>query len=417
MRWGRRSRNFPFDEQSLPIDFVMPSEKDQQRAFVFRQCDLAPLAYHLDEWTVQGTHHKVGFHEGMSQAAMYVKVKRNSKYYVVSVLGVMLGISSLVFTVFSIEVDPSGKGFDDQGKILIPLLMTLLAFKLLTASGKIPKVAKATIFDRYVLASETCFFVTVMSCSAMRAIMAKPEMAQWNGALRLSFGLVLMAAWLVFNSLMICEVRREKKYDEEVEMSRNSAVAKIMEKPLRSANTLKPKAVLMDIAIRHVFGIKAAAANFTCEFEVNMAWLEPKARQMPSGTKLDKERCLQLGLPKLTVQNAQSFSMKFLHGRVIDSQTGHVVCKMKVKATVLMMFDLRYFPWDEQSLFVVLVLTSPEEANRYLVLNGCSSTDSVKAGEWAELASFAKSYETGGTSKAIFGLLIKRPLGRSRVAR
>ena len=27
MRWGRRSRNFPFDEQSLPIDFVMPSEK------------------------------------------------------------------------------------------------------------------------------------------------------------------------------------------------------------------------------------------------------------------------------------------------------------------------------------------------------------------------------------------------------
>ena len=38
--------------------------------------------------------------------------------------------------------------------------MTLLAFKLLTASGKIPKVAKATIFDRYVLASEACFFVT-----------------------------------------------------------------------------------------------------------------------------------------------------------------------------------------------------------------------------------------------------------------
>ncbi|CAK9010964.1 unnamed protein product [Durusdinium trenchii] len=100
--------NFPFDEQSLPIDFVMPSEKvlgDQQRAFVFRQCDLAPLAYHLDEWTVQGTHHKVGFHEGMSQAAMYVKVKRNSKYYVVSVLGVMLGISSLVFTVRVAETD------------------------------------------------------------------------------------------------------------------------------------------------------------------------------------------------------------------------------------------------------------------------------------------------------------------------
>ena len=42
-------------------------------------------------------------------------MERNAKYYVVSVLAVMLGISSLVFTVFSIEVDSNGRGFDDQG--------------------------------------------------------------------------------------------------------------------------------------------------------------------------------------------------------------------------------------------------------------------------------------------------------------
>ena len=51
------------------------------------------------------------------------------------------------------------------------------------------------------------------------------------------------------------------------------------------------KAVLMEITIKHVFAINPAAANFTCEFEVNMAWLDAKAKQMPSGTKLDKEKC------------------------------------------------------------------------------------------------------------------------------
>ena len=409
-------RNFPFDKQSLPIDFVMPAEKDNQRAFIFRSCELAPLAKNLDEWTVKGTSTKCDFHEGMSQAAMYVQVERHAKYYVVSVLAVMLGISSLVFTVFSIDVDSNGRGFDDQGKILIPLLMTLLAFKLLTASGKIPKVAKATIFDRYVLASEACFFVTVFSCSLLRGmITAGPEMAKLAGILRASFGMVLMLAWLSFNILMAREVQHAKAEDS-TEVSRSSvhipgfdaACKKILQKPLIPTCTLKPKAVLMEISIKHVFAINPAAANFTCEFEVSMAWLDNMAKQMPSGTKLDKDKCQKLGLPKLSVQNAQSSTIKFESGRIIDSQSGHVACKMKIKAQVLMTFDLRYFPWDEQSLFVVLVLTSQEDANRYLVLSKCVSTESVKAGEWNEVGSFAKSYSTGGTSKAVFGLQISR---------
>lgn len=407
-------RNFPFDEQSLPIDFVMPSEKDNRRAFVFRNCELAPLAKNLDEWTVKDTWTRCDFHERMSQATMFVQVRRNSKYYVVSVLGVLLGISSLVFTVWCIEVDENGRGFDDQGKILTPLLMTLLAFKLLTASGKIPKVAKATIFDRYVLATEACFFVTVFSCSLLRALITSgPEMAKMGGLLRFSFGLVLLLAWLAFLLYMAREVKRAKEESRDNQSSVHipgfeSACEKILQKPLIPICTFKRKAVLMEITIKHVFAINPAAANFTCEFEVNMAWLDAKAKQMPSGTKLDKEKCKKLGLPKLSVQNAQSCTTKFESGRIIDGQSGHVACKLKIKAQVLMTFDLRYFPWDEQSLFVVLVLNSQEDAHRYLVLNNCVSVDSVKAGEWAELGSFAKSYETGGNSKAVFGLQIKR---------
>ena len=87
----------------------------------------------IDTIPAQGTWSSCDFHEGMSAASMYIEVqlgkpsersnrivkqfckesetffgivsevKRKSKYYVVSVLGVMLGISSLVFTAGSSE--------------------------------------------------------------------------------------------------------------------------------------------------------------------------------------------------------------------------------------------------------------------------------------------------------------------------
>jgi hypothetical protein len=43
-----------------------------------------------------------------------------------------------------------------------------------------------------VLATEACFFVTVFSCSLLRALITSgPEMAKMGGVLRFSFGLVL----------------------------------------------------------------------------------------------------------------------------------------------------------------------------------------------------------------------------------
>ena len=59
---------------------------------------------------------KCTFPPKKSTSGTSAQVRRNSKYYVVSVLGVLLGISSLVFTVWCIEVDENGRGFDDQGR-------------------------------------------------------------------------------------------------------------------------------------------------------------------------------------------------------------------------------------------------------------------------------------------------------------
>ncbi|CAE7895994.1 HTR3A, partial [Symbiodinium sp. KB8] len=415
-------RNFPFDWQSLPIDFTMPAEKDVNRAFVCRSLELQPLAKTLDEWTFQGTWTSCDFHEGMSAASMYIEVKRRSQYYVVSVLGVMLGISSLVFTVFAIQVNTEGAGFDDQGKILISLLMTLLAFKLLTASGKIPKVAKATIFDRYVLATETCFFATVLSCTLMRLVISDPGMARFSMALRGGFFAVLLCSWLFFNVAMVFKIRRSNALaNAEIleRQGRRGSVhgpgfdeqALIMSRQPRMPEiAVGPQAVLLEVNFQHVFGINPAAANFTCVFEVRMAWLDERAKACSSSMALDAKRCQELGQPKLTVQNAQSTNTTFLSGRVVDETTGHVTCHLKIKAQVLLMFNLSNFPWDQQSLYVVLMLPSHSDRARHMVLTDLQASEdkTAKTGEWAELGVFGASYRITGISKAVFGLEMQR---------
>ena len=43
----------PFFVFSLRIDLRIAISQDNQRAFIFRSCQLAPLAKNLDEWTVK----------------------------------------------------------------------------------------------------------------------------------------------------------------------------------------------------------------------------------------------------------------------------------------------------------------------------------------------------------------------------
>ncbi|CAE7560393.1 CLASP [Symbiodinium natans] len=415
-------RSFPFDCQSLPIDFTMPAEKDMNRAFVCRSVELQPLARQLDEWFVQGTWTSCDFYEGMSAANMYIEVKRRSKYYVVSVLGVMLGISSLVFTVFAIEVNSSGAGFDDQGKILISLLMTLLAFKLLTASGKIPKVAKATVFDRYVLATEACFFATVFACTAMRIVISDPGMAPLTMELRATCFSVLLCIWLLFNVSMYFRIRLSNaanmKEVEERQGRRGSvhgpgfdeqAIA-MTQQPRMPTFHIDPQAVLLQISIQHIFGINPATANFVCVFEVHMAWLDDRAKGCRSGTALDAKRCKEFGQPALMIQNAQSENVTFLSGRVVDESTGHVACSLKIKAQVLLMLNLANFPWDEQSLYAVLTLPTHADRGRHFVLTDlqCKEEKTAKTGEWAEVGVFGAAYQVTGISKVVVGLELKR---------
>lgn len=51
----------------------------------------------------------------------------------------------------------------------------------------------------------------------------------------------------------------------------DEAVQKIFAKPLLDTKSPQ-KAVLLEVVLKHVFAINAAAANFTCEFEVRSSF-------------------------------------------------------------------------------------------------------------------------------------------------
>ncbi|CAE8681971.1 unnamed protein product, partial [Polarella glacialis] len=424
-------RRFPFDRQQLPINLTMPSAKDKDRAFVVRGADLTPLAQNLDEWIVEGQETGTDYMEGMAQASLVILIGRRSTFYVVSVLAVLLGLSTLVFTVFVIRVDRStqGRGFADQGKVLVPLLMTMLAFKLLTSSGKIPKCAYATLMDRYILASESCLFITTFTVVCGRGLVGSGVVDYFQSYA----AAVLLTFWFAFNLAIVMQVRRGNARTELALVqgpphstpSFESQQRSITAQPLQEKGGLMPQlggdntssanaasqVVLLGLLMKHLHSVNAATATFACEFEVSLAWLAPGCgAELPSGEKLSEQQCKKFGQPKLTVQNALISKCTFLGGELLDKLTGHITCGLSFKTQIVMCLNLTNFPWDEQSLCVILTMQDPQDFHRTLVLGPCETDGdcAVKSGEWSEIGTFAKASRVGGLSQALFGVRLRR---------
>jgi len=416
-------RRFPFDCQRLPINLRMPNQKDQDRAFVFRSCHLAQTARSLDEWFVDGLNTSTDYTQGLAQATLEVCIRRRSGYYVVSILSVLMGISTLMFTVFVIDVDADGNGFTDQGKILVPLLMTLLAFKLLIAAGKIPKAAYATIFDRIMLACEALFFLTIALCSVTMLMAMNPSTLGMASAFNTHAALVLFTGWVLHSALIALEVRcgREggssasadstcgRRITPNFEQQRKSLTSQ----PLLAGLTEAPvsassKGVLLQIKIKQIHSVNATNGCFVCEFVASMAWIAEGAKEMMDGEPLGEEKLKELRLPALRVQNALSCKQTVLGGGVVCAETGHLACQVQVRASIQLHFQLEDFPFDRQSLAVVLSLPEPRDLHRHLVLEGCENQDALKISEWAMLGTFAGAGRHDGIAQAVFGVTIRR---------
>ncbi|CAK0817586.1 unnamed protein product [Prorocentrum cordatum] len=420
-------RQFPFDSQHLLLNITMPNEKDKDRAFVYRSHQLDASAQSLDEWIIQGHTMSPDVSDDLAMASFRVDIRRRSFFYVVSVLAVLLGISSLVFTVFVIPMQPDGLDYVNQGKILAPLFMTLLAFKLLTASGKLPTVASATNFDRYMLACELMFFVTIVICGVSR------ELATMYGAYvvqpyRVYAALMSVFLWLVFNvcfalgvgvrptvgggtSLEAAALGQTQPFygDSSPAFEEQSLRLQSRGSAQIAGPVGAPSAVMLRVAMQSVHSVNPADGTFQADFVAGLEWLCPDAVGLDAGSELSGEQLELLQRPKLMVQNAISCSTKVLGGaRVVDPATGHVTCKVHVKAQVQVHFQLGQFPFDEQVLEVVLILPDMGDKHRSLVIEHLDCADVARLGEWVVLGDVSSCGRRQGISWASVGVQIRR---------
>jgi hypothetical protein len=346
-------------------------------------------------------------------------------------MSVLLGYSTLIYTVFVIESKADGAGYTHQGKLLGPLLMNLLAFKFVIASSKIPKAAYATIFDRILLSCELLFFSSILLISVTLLLARNPLTTAVAATFQTSAPLVLLAAWLLWGMYIAVKVRcgivqkaiasqdgvpgtqnqasqrrRTPDFETESRTLLEDETADIASDIAAEDKT----SVLLRIRIKQVHSVNAATATFACEFTTSLSWLCEEARGMDAGTILNKQQLEELHMPKLRLHNALTCTTKVLQGSIVDAELGHVRCEVHFKAQVLMKFHLERFPFDTQALVVFLQMANPMDMHRRLLLAGCDVEETaIKISEWTvsrEPFETVKIHE--GAAQAIFGLTIQR---------
>ncbi|CAK0900103.1 unnamed protein product [Prorocentrum cordatum] len=418
-------REFPFDSHTLPVHIIMPHEKDERRAFVHCGGQLGESAQMLDEWFVRGHTVDPDTGNGVPTASLQIHLQRRSFFYVVSVMAVLLGISSLVFTVYVIPMDSSGMDFANQGKILVPLVMTLLAFKLLTASGKLPTVASATSFDRYMIACEMMLLGTIVICTASRGFARLYGVGSVQ-SYRTYAAMISALLWVAFNvyfalSVWLARRSNDRQTTAALTCTRThwSSDAPGFEEQCAQLQHVRPdagdiqgsasSAVMLRIVMKSIHSVNPAGGTFQAELVARLEWLSPGAVGIAAGSELSSEQLGRLQQPKLMVQNAIGCSAKVLDGaRVVDGATGHVTCQVQIKASVQMRLHLAQFPFDEQVLEVVVMLPDPGDRHRSLVIEHLDCADVARVGEWIVLGDVSACGRRMGISWASVGVKIKR---------
>jgi hypothetical protein len=151
-------REFPFDVQSLRLEFLVTCRVDGPMAIQLEvahdvKLSTVPRGFqpkHL--WRVRGEQMAcaIGVHEANGRSfptfSMTLQVTRRPEYYLANVALPIAVFSGLAFTAFSI---PHAEVADRLG-VTLTLLLSLAAYKFAVAS-MIPLVSYQTLLDRYVL--------------------------------------------------------------------------------------------------------------------------------------------------------------------------------------------------------------------------------------------------------------------------
>jgi len=213
---------FPFDCQWLAITVGLREVSSLPRSFLFQYCEVDGQLQ-LDEWTV---HDHPAFASLSKNEAPSIQdtvmcgvlITRCARYYVVNIMGMLCLISSLSFSVFTIDVTK----FWERSEVFLTVFPLIIIFKM-SAQAKLPRVGYSTKFDLYAISCQTLFLLIVLNCMTLSIITNLPRWiamcpstvdANYTETLRTAEKAMVCAAaliWVSWNAYFAVQAWRNKR--------------------------------------------------------------------------------------------------------------------------------------------------------------------------------------------------------------
>jgi len=164
---------FPFDCQWLVITVSLREGAECNRSFMFQYCEVEGQLK-LDEWEVhpQPAFSTLTKHDSPSiqdTVMCGVLIRRCSRYYVVNIMGMLCLISSLAFSIYTVDVWL----FWERAEVFLGIFPLIVIFKM-SAAGKLPRVGYSTKFDRFANRAQGLFLVIVLWCMTASLVSSLP---------------------------------------------------------------------------------------------------------------------------------------------------------------------------------------------------------------------------------------------------
>lgn len=197
--------DFPLDSQDLTVSVRFADERWSVRLLNDPKCSMITDGVELSEWLMYAPHVKLGrIAGGAVTFELKMKVFRKYDYYMLNVIVMMGGITSLVF--FSFLFEPSM--WEQKSTYCATLLLTSVAFKFVV-DGSLPKVAFTTILDIYMLVAFTVMVGVLVQGAFMKALERFGSMSgQQLENIDVTFGVILCACWMIWNVLYIARFKQ-----------------------------------------------------------------------------------------------------------------------------------------------------------------------------------------------------------------
>jgi len=193
--------NFPLDSQDLTVSLRFVDCRWTVRSLESPRFNRVTSGVELAEWYMYEPRTQTGRDDvGNPTWDLKMSIFRKSRYYVTNILGLMGGITSLVFFAFLFQ--PTSWGA--RSAYCATLLLTSVAFKLVV-DGALPKVSFTTILDLYMMTAFVMMVGVVVEAASVKLLELMFHLSPRYLVIvdRVLAGL-MVSGWLIWNIAYLC---------------------------------------------------------------------------------------------------------------------------------------------------------------------------------------------------------------------